>query len=87
MQTLENMAEAIRKRHGLSAINLWHRPIDGLEWHARGFRKEPKGFEASVETGGGRTIREALISLDERLVAGPINKWHIPILDQPRADG
>lgn len=81
MQTLENLAETIRKRHDLSSLNIWHAPIAGIEWHSRAFRHDPKGFQASVESGGGRTIREALVSLDERLTAGPINKRYIPILD------
>lgn len=84
METIESLAETIRARHDLSSLNLWHAPIDGLEWHSRAFRREPQGFQASVETGGGKTIREALITLDERLTAGPIAKKHIPILDQPR---
>ena len=80
--TVEQLAACIRERHGLSSLNLWHLPLEQMPWHARAFRADPKGFQASCETGGGMTIKAALESLDERLTAGPIAKPRIPMLDQ-----
>lgn len=81
MQTIENLAEVLIKKWDLSSLNIWAPIGDALGWHCRAFRRDPKGFEASVESGAGHTIRGALISMDERLRDGPINKPHIPILD------
>jgi len=80
--TIEQLAADIRERHGLSSLNLWHLPLDEMPWHARAFRADPKGFQASCETGGGKTVMSALKSLDERLTAGPIDKPRIALLDQ-----
>lgn len=81
--TNEQRAQEIRARHKLSSLHLFTSGIDNLEWRVFASRLEPKGFEASVESGGGMTIEEALTTLDARLIAGPINKSHIPILDAP----
>lgn len=83
--TNEQKVTDLKERFGLSSLNLWSHGIDGLDWIARAFRKDPKGFEASNETGGGTTIAEALASLEERLIAGPVLKPRIPMLDgEPR---
>lgn len=83
--TDEARAQTIRDKHGLSSLHLFQSDIPGLAWRVYASRLEPKGYEASVESGGGMTIREALETLDARLIAGPINKPHIPFLDAKRA--
>lgn len=79
--TDEQLALEIKERHGLSSLHLFDSSIAGLEWRVFGYRRDAKGFQASVESGGGPTIREALDTLNERLTAGPIAKRHIPFLD------
>lgn len=81
MQTVENLAEALCKKHNLSSLNIWAPIGNVLGWHCRAFRNDPKGFQASVESGAGKTIRDALVSLDDRLMAGPINKHYVATLD------
>ena len=79
----EKMAQDIRDRHGLSSLHLFQSDIPGLAWRVYANRVDPKGYQASKESGGGMTIRAALETLDERLTAGPIGKPHIPFLDPP----
>lgn len=81
----ETLADDIRKRHDLSSLHLFTSDIPGLRWRVFAHRKDPRGYQASVESGGGDTIEKALTTLDERLTAGPIDKQHIPILDAPKA--
>lgn len=82
--TDEQLAQDIRDRHGLSSLHLFQSDIPGLAWRVYANRVDPKGYQASKESGGGMTIRAALESLDARLVAGPIDKPHIEFLDAPR---
>lgn len=79
--TDELLAEEIRNKHGLSRLHLFQSDIPGLAWRVYASRTDPKGIQASCESGGGMTIRRALATLDARLTAGPINKAHIPYLD------
>lgn len=82
--TDEQLAQDIRDRHGLSSLHLFQSDIPGLAWRVYANRVDPKGYQASKESGGGMTIRAALESLDARLVAGPIDKPHIKFLDAQR---
>lgn len=79
--TDEQHAQEIRDRFGLSSLHLFQSDIPGMAWRVYASRKHPKGFEESVVSGGGRTIREAIDSMEERLIAGPINKPYVPFLD------
>ena len=79
--SIEAKIEEVRVRHGLSAIHFFTQPIDGLRWTAFGHRRDPRGFQASVESGGADTIEGAVDSLDARIKAGPIRKPYVPILD------
>lgn len=67
----EQMAAAIKGRHTLSGLHIFD---IGTGWRVFGFRKDPKGYQASVENGSGATIRAALEDLDRRLIEGPIHK-------------
>lgn len=82
--TDEQRAQEIRDRFDLSSLHLFQSDIPGLAWRVYASRKHPKGFEESVSSGGGMTIRAALDTLETRLVAGPIDKPHIPFLDAPK---
>lgn len=82
--TNEQMAQEIRDRHSLSSLHLFQSDIPGLAWRVYANRLDPKGFQASKESGGGMTIREALETLDARLIAGPIDRPHIKFLDAER---
>ena len=79
--TLEMLASDIRQRHELSSLHLFTSDIPGLEWRVFASRKDPRGYQASVESGGGKDILTALTTLDERLTAGPIGKPYIRFLD------
>lgn len=82
----EQRAAEIRKAHGLSSLHLFTSDIPGMEWRVFAHRKDPKGYQASVESGGGSNIAEALETLDARLKAGPIDKPYIKFLDpEPKA--
>lgn len=67
----EARAEQVRQKHNLSSLHIFDR--DG-GWTVFGFRKEAKGFQASVESGHGQSISDAIKDLDARLVEGPIHK-------------
>lgn len=82
MPTIEDQVTEVRKRHRLSGIHLFEN--DALGWTAFGSRREPTGIEASVESGRGDTIANAVKSLDVRLTAGPIHKPHDEFLDPPK---
>lgn len=69
--TAESVASLIKSRHGLTSLHIFDEPG---RWRAFGFRKDPKGFQASVAEGVGVTIEDALRSLDQRLTEGPIPK-------------
>jgi hypothetical protein len=68
--TLEQQIADVMKRHQLSSVHIF----TGAGWRAFGFRTDPKGFEASAESGEGATIAEAISNLDARLAEGPIHK-------------
>ena len=85
--TLERQINDIRKRYSLSTVSFFNSDIDGLEWRVFASCRNPSGFQSSVESGGGRSIQEAIDTLDARLAAGPINKPRIPILDaEPKSE-
>lgn len=85
--TLEQFAAFVRQRHGLSSLHIFTSDMPGVEWRIFAARINPKGIEASVESGGGATLMDAIKSIDERLTAGPINKPYVPFLDpQPKGD-
>jgi len=61
----------VKRRHGLTSVHIFDAP--GL-WRVFGFRNDPKGYQASVESGIGDTIVGALNDLDARLTEGPIHR-------------
>ena len=67
----EHKAGAVMARHKLTSLHIF---TADAGWRAFGFRKDVAGFEASVESGQGNTIENALAHLDRRLVEGPIHK-------------
>lgn len=67
----ESLARAIKQRWQLTGLHLFD---VGESWRVFGFRKDPKGYQASVENGRGATIAAALADLDARLAEGPIHK-------------
>jgi hypothetical protein len=71
MGSIESYAAAIIQRHGLTNLHLF---TERGKWRVFGFRKDPKGYQASVENGAGQTIRDAISNLDARLIEGPIHK-------------
>jgi hypothetical protein len=79
MPTPEQLAADVRKRHGLSSLHLFE--TAALGWTVFGSRRDPKGFDASVESGRGATIADAIQSLDDRLRTGPIAKPYVEFLD------
>jgi hypothetical protein len=81
MMNDEERAKDIQERHRLTSLHLFTSDMPSLAWRVFASRRDPKGYEASCESGGGMTIRAALESLDERLTAGPINKPYVPFLD------
>lgn len=70
----ESLAAEIRKRHALTNLHIF--TVDD-RWRVFGFRKDPKGFQASVENGDGETVVAALHDLDRRLKLGPVRARQI----------
>ena len=70
---VEAVANEIRQRHNLTGLHIFNNVPDG-EWRVFGFRADPKGYQASVESGRGPTIEAALAHMDARLIEGPIHK-------------
>jgi hypothetical protein len=66
--TTEDLADAVRARHGLSSLHLFARDEGWRVFGARGDER----FQQSVEEGGGKSIAAALLNLNARLDAGPI---------------
>lgn len=80
--SIEDYAASVRARHNLSTLHFFEQDIPGAEWIVFAHRNNPiNSFQESVGSGAGKTIREALDSLDVRLIAGPINKPRVPWLD------
>lgn len=71
----EAVAAEIRKRHKLTSFHIFDQDN---AWRVFAFRKDPKGYQASVESGTGPNIVAALNDLDARLVEGPIHKSPTP---------
>jgi hypothetical protein len=69
--TPELLTVEVIGRHKLTSLHLF---IEGRRWRVFGFRKDPKGYQASVENGSGATIIDAIENLNARLVEGPIHK-------------
>lgn len=69
--TPEKYAEHVRETHRLSSFHIFDQ--EG-KWRVFGFRRDAKGFQASVEDGEGVDILSALHDLDRRLIEGPIHK-------------
>lgn len=67
----EPVWDDIKSRHKLTSLHIFSEPPI---WRVFGFRNDPKGYQASVEQGGGATIVAALQNLDARLIEGPIHK-------------
>lgn len=70
----ERMAMLVRDAHDLSSLHIFDETkADGtLQWRVFGFKKDPKGFQASTENRGGPSINEALRDLDRRIKIGPV---------------
>ena len=79
MCEIEDRVTDIPNRHRLSGIHLFE--TDTLGWTAFGSRRQAGRYEASVESGIGKTIADAINSLDERLKAGPIRKPREKFID------
>lgn len=69
--TPEQLAAEIQLRHRLSSLHIFTQ--DGA-WRVFGAREQPGSFQASVEEGRGIDIASAIKNLEERLIAGPINR-------------
>lgn len=67
----EQLAAAVKETYGLNSLHIFD---EGAEWRVFGFRKETKGYQASVENGRGATIADALNDLSRRLAEGPIHR-------------
>jgi|HubBroStandDraft_3_1064219.scaffolds.fasta_scaffold142490_2 hypothetical protein len=65
---IEALSTEISQRHKLTGIHLFK---SGDQWRVFGFRKDPKGYQASVERGEGATITDAIANMDQRLIDGP----------------
>ena len=72
--TIEQLSDEIRQRHNIRSLHIFAREEGWRVFAARGDAK----FQASVEEGRGDTIHAALTNLNERLVAGPINRGELP---------
>lgn len=81
--TLEKKIYELQERYGLTTVSFFTSDIEGLRWRIFGSRRNAKGFQESVLSGGGNTIDEAVESITVRAAAGPIAKPHVPILDAP----
>ena len=68
---VEVHANVLKKIYHLRSLHIFD---EGDEWRVFGFRANAKGFNASVESGRGPSIHEALDDLDKRLKEGPIHK-------------
>lgn len=68
--TPEERAKEIANQHGLSSLHIF---TDPKGWRVFGFRRDAKGYQASVEDGRGGTILAALDNLQDRLIEGPIH--------------
>ena len=68
---IETSTSELARRHRLTGIHIFQ---SGDVWRVFGFRKDPKGYQASVESGEGPTISDALTNMDERLIEGPIHR-------------
>lgn len=73
--TPEELAFAIKLRHGLSSLHIFD---EAGAWRVFGFRA-PGPFRASVEHGRGADICAALVNLDARLIEGPIHPKDSPL--------
>lgn len=71
----EPLAAEIKERHGLTSFHIFDQ--EG-SWRVFGFRKDTKGYQASVENGSGPNIVDALNNLDARLIEGPIHEKAAP---------
>lgn len=69
--TPEQFATQVQERHALTGLHIFTSE-DG--WRVFGFRKHAKGYQASVESGEGKTISDAISNLNERLIEGPIHR-------------
>jgi hypothetical protein len=67
--TNEALTKRVMRHHRLTSIHLFTKP-DG--WRCFGFRRDAKGFDASVENGDGETIAAAIEDMDQALTEGPI---------------
>lgn len=72
--TPEQLAADVQARHGLRSLHIF---AQGPNWRVFGSRGTA-AFQASVEEGRGADIAGALRNLDERLIAGPINRGELP---------
>lgn len=65
----EPICAEIKARHKLTGFHIFDQ--DG-GWRIFANRRDPKGYQASVEQGFGKSITAALNDLDENLRLGPI---------------
>jgi hypothetical protein len=82
--TLEKKIYELQGRYGLTTVSFFTSDLPFPRWRVFGSRRNAKGFQESVLSGGGAIIDAALESLIERAEAGPINKPYVPILDAGR---
>ena len=71
MKAPEAAGAEVAARHRLTSLHLF--TAQGV-WRIFGFRKDAKGYEASVESGEGGSILEAIENLNARLIEGPIRR-------------
>jgi hypothetical protein len=69
--TPEQLAAEIQVRHKLSSLHIF---AESGAWRVFGAREQPGNFQASVEEGRGIDIASAIKNLEERLIAGPLNR-------------
>lgn len=79
--TLEKKIYEMQEKYGLTTVSFFTSDIEGLRWRVFGSRRNAKGYQESVLSGGGNTIDAAIENWIARAEAGPIDKPHVPILD------
>lgn len=72
----EQVIADTKAKHGLSGLHIFE---DHGVFVVFGFRRNPSGYQASVENGCGATIMAALTNLDGRLTEGPIHRKDSPL--------